>query len=278
MEALRVAAGTYVPHVRYEYPTDDPVTRLHRPVYDREEKFDENYPYVDDSLKMRLSQKLAKYFILPLIHANLSVVWGLKIEGREWLKKYQKELSHGCIQLANHCHRHDWEAIQIATGADICRMRTPMFAPNFCTKDAPFMKMAGGIPIPPAEEGLAAMKKFNAAFDTFNERGFSIHIFPEAAKWDFYKPLRPFQKGAFTMAYKYNKPLLPVVINYRERTGIYKWFGDKKLPLLTVRIGEPILPDTTQPRKNEVDRLLIESHKRMCQLAGITENPWPAQI
>jgi 1-acyl-sn-glycerol-3-phosphate acyltransferase len=102
-----------------------------------------------------------------------------------------------------------------------------------------------------------------------------MHVFPEAKRWDYYKPLRPFQKGAFTMAYKYNMPLLPCVITYRERTGIFRLFGPKNMPLLQVEIGEPILPDKSQPRAQEVNRLLELSHKRMEQMAGITHNPWP---
>ena len=78
------------------------------------------------------------------------------------------------------------------------------------------------------------------------------------------------------MSYKYNKPLLPCVITYRERTGIYRLFGKKDMPLLTITIGEPILPDTTQPRKIEVERLREVAHTLMTKMAGITHNPWPA--
>ena len=138
------------------------------------------------------------------------------------------------------------------------------------------MGIAGGIPIPEAEAGMSAMKKFNEAFDEFHRRGWWFHIFPVACRWDMYKPLRPFQKGAFTMSYKYNKPLLPCVITYRERKGIFRLFGPKELPLLTVTIGEPIYPDTTQARKTEVERLRNVAHAQMQQMAGITHNPWPA--
>ena len=123
---------------------------------------------------------------------------------------------------------------------------------------------------------MSALKKFNEAFDEFHRRGYWFHIFPEACRWDMYKPLRPFQKGAFTMSYKYGKPLLPCVITYRERKGIFRLFGPKELPLLTVTIGEPILPDTTQPRKTEVERLRQVAHEQMTHMAGITHNPWPA--
>ena len=131
-------------------------------------------------------------------------------------------------------------------------------------------------PIPEPETGLSAMKKFNEAFDEFHRRGWWFHIFPEACRWDMYKPLRPFQKGAFTMSYKYAKPIVPCVITYRERKGIYRLFGPKELPLLTVTIGEPLYPDTTQPRKTEVDRLRDMAHQQMLRMAGITHNPWPA--
>lgn len=78
------------------------------------------------------------------------------------------------------------------------------------------------------------------------------------------------------MSYKYDKPILPCVITFRERKGIFRLFGPKELPLLTVTIGEPIYPDTTQPRKIEVDRMRDMAHTQMQQMAGIIDNPWPA--
>lgn len=77
------------------------------------------------------------------------------------------------------------------------------------------------------------------------------------------------------MAYKYGMPLLPCVITYRERTGIYRLFAKKEIPLLQVEIGEPIFPDKTQPRGQEVERLRTEARQRMERMAGITRNPWP---
>ena len=78
------------------------------------------------------------------------------------------------------------------------------------------------------------------------------------------------------MSYKYNKPLLPCVISFRERKGIFRLFGPKTLPLLTVTIGEPIYPDTSQPRKSEVERLRDTAHQQMTEMAGIAHNPWSA--
>ena len=157
-------------------------------------------------------------------------------------------------------------------------MRIPMFAPNFRTKDQFYLRIVGGIPIPAAEEGLSAMKAFNAAFDRYNAKGYWFHIFPEAKRWDWYKPLRPFQKGAFTMAYKYNKPIIPFAVSYRPRTGLYRFLGPKDEPLTQVISGAPIYPDTTKPRAIEVERLLNETHATICRLAGIEQNTWPSQL
>ena len=78
------------------------------------------------------------------------------------------------------------------------------------------------------------------------------------------------------MAYKYQMPILPCAITYRERTGIYKLFGKANEPLVTVEIGEPVFPDKGQPRKQDVERMLQESHASMRKMMGIIENPWPA--
>ena len=72
-------------------------------------------------------------------------------------------------------------------------------------------------------------------------------------------------------------PILPCAIVYRPRTGIYRWFGPKDEPLTKVIIGEPIFPDTTQPRATETERLRQLTHETICRLAGITHNTWPAK-
>ena len=45
---------------------------------------------------------------------------------------------------------------------------------------------------------------------------------------------------------------------------------------MTLTVGEPLLPDRTRTRKEEVDGMRIKLHAQMEQMAGIIENPWPA--
>jgi len=286
---LKVTKGTYVPPVTIEYPEDDPYVGLYKPVYDRDfPAVDATYPYFDDSFRSRLRGILVYNTMLRILGFILRIRYGLRwrMKGetcwhrtscsiRRRLKQY--DLSHGAITIANHCYRHDCASVLTVIHAS-SRTRIPMFAPNFRTKDQRFLLWVGGVPIPEAESGLSAMKAFNAAFDEYDKRGYWFHIFPEAKRWDWYKPLRPFQKGAFTMAYKYNKPILPCAITYRERTGIWRWLGPKDEPLTQVVIGEPIYPDTTKPRAAETERLLKTTHETICRIAGIEHNSWPSSL
>ena len=271
------------------YPEDDPYVGLYKPVYDREYlPVDATYPYYDPSWRNRLRVWYGYSFVLRILGWILRIRYGLRwrIEGetkwrrsscgvRRWLKQF--DLSRGAITIANHCYRHDCASV-LTTFHASPRTRIPMFAPNFRTKDQFYLRIVGGIPIPSAEAGLSAMKAFNAAFDAYDKEGYWFHIFPEAKRWDWYKPLRPFQKGAFTMAYKYNKPIIPFAVTYRERTGIWRLFGPKDEPLTQVVIGAPIYPDTTKPRAVETERLLKETHATICRLAGIEHNTWPSSL
>ena len=286
---LKVAPGTYVPQVRTDYPEDDPYVGLYKPVYDREyPAVDAGYPYFDESPANRRLTWFGYNIVLRILGWILRIKYGLRwqIESerqwhrtscpvRRWLRQF--DLSRGAITIANHCYRHDCASV-LTTFHASSHMRIPMFAPNFRPKDQLYLRIVGGIPIPAAEEGLSAMKAFNAAFDRYNEKGYWFHIFPEAKRWDWYKPLRPFQKGAFTMAYKYNKPIIPFAVSYRPRTGLYRFLGPKDEPLTQVIIGAPIYPDTTKPRAIEVERLLNETHATICRLAGIEQNTWPSQL
>lgn len=269
---MRLADGEYIPDVGIDYPEDDPLSRLVPVKIVKEYKNDETYPFIDDSLKYRFSRAFT-YLVVADFALSLvtRIKYGLRIENKDVFKKYKKELSGSFVSVANHCFRYDAICIYKAIGR---KLRVPMLPDLFAGSNWWMLTHFGGVPL--ADGSLSATKKFNEAFDEFNRRGEVIHIFAEARSWPFYKPLRPFQKGAFTMAYKWGAPIVPMSISYRPRTGIFKLFGDAATPLVTVRVGEPIFPDTAAPRKQEVDRLLNATHEAVCRLGGILKNPWPA--
>ena len=71
-------------------------------------------------------------------------------------------------------------------------------------------------------------------------------------------------------------PLVPLVITFRKRTGLYRLTGPKDMPLFTIKILEPVFPDRSKTRESEVLRMMKVAHDRMVEGAGIKNNPWPA--
>lgn len=269
-QKLSVREGVYVPDVGIEYPTDDPYKRIVPVKKVKDVSFDENYPYLDNSFSFKIQHIAVDFVVFVLVFIINKFVYGIRYKGRAVLRKYRKEFSGGVISVCNHCYKYDGAAISQAFRRHIW---TPMLKEHLAGSDAWLLRYFGGIPVP---DNFGGLKKFNEAFNELHRRKQWIHIFPEARNWHFYMPVKPFKKGAFTMAYKYNVPVLPVNISYRERTGFFRLFAKKEIPLLTLTIGEPIFPDRTRPRKDEVDRLLRESHAAICEMAGIEHNPWPA--
>ena len=77
------------------------------------------------------------------------------------------------------------------------------------------------------------------------------------------------------MADKYQVPILPLVITFRERKGLYRLFGKSDTPLMTINILEPVFPQTGARRKEEVIRMRKEAHAKMVERLRVA-NIWPA--
>ncbi|MBR5028342.1 MAG: 1-acyl-sn-glycerol-3-phosphate acyltransferase [Bacteroidales bacterium] len=271
---LEVNDGVFVPQPETDFPEDNPYKKLYPAKHLRELVFDENYTYLDKSFSFKFQRWIGYTFLvdfmIPLVNHTK---FGLRVRGRKNLKKYRKELANGAITICNHCYR--WDAPCVINALHFKKIWIPVYGDNLNGKDYWHIKHVGGIPVP---DNMGGLKKFNQAFDELHEKKQWFHVFPEESRWNFYKPLRPFRKGAFTMAYKYNMPIVPMCITFRERKGIYKLLGKASEPLLTITIGEPIFPNTQNHRKDEVDRLLHLSHSTLLNLAGISKNSWPAFI
>ncbi len=268
---MELAEGVYVPDINVDYPIDDPLARLMPVKKVRDIKSDDTYPFLDDSLGFKFRRFIAYYVIIPILRVVLALKFGLRIKGRENLEPYKEQLKGTVVSVSNHCFPLDGLCVFFAMRRKVW---IPMLADLFTGSNWWVLTHFGGVPL--SDGSMSATKKFNAAFDEHNARKEYIHIFAEARSWPFYKPVRPFQKGAFTMAYRWGAPIVPMNISYRPRTGFYKLFGKPEIPLITVNVGTPIFPDTTAPRKTEVDRLLEQTHAAVCSLGGIIKNSWPA--
>lgn len=274
---LEVNEGVYIPRDPESYPTDNAQKHLVevKPPKkgSKQYQFDETYPYLDRSLSYRLQRNvIGPPFLWLVIYTINRLKFGLKIEGRKNLRPWRKALKKGAVAVCNHVYQFDAVAVKQAL-TPWRHIWIPMYAKHFNGSQYWFVRYVGGIPVPETRGG---MRKFDEAFDEYHRRGEDILVFPEEVRWDWYTPIRPFRKGAFTMAYKYGAPVVPMAITYRERKGLYRLFGPKEMPTMTIHVGTPIMPDKEKPRRDEVERMRQEAHDSMVALAGIRHNPWTA--
>lgn len=266
-----VEDGVYEPYLENTYPESHRSYML-QPNKIRDVVVDASYPFLDHSFKARFLHIFIYLGIFLLVFILNPLRYGLKIEGRKALKKYRKEFKNGAMTVANHVYR--WDYLAILQAVRYRRMWFPARKENLETSDAWLIRGAGGIPVPDTAQ---AMKKFNTAFNFLHQRKKWLHCFPEASRWDFYGPIRPFRKGAFSMAYKYKLPIIPMAFSYRKPTGIYKLLKVKH-PLITLRVGTPIFPDSSLSKVECCEFLREEAHRQICKLARIKQNAWPAVL
>lgn len=270
---FKVKEEIYVPEPNVEFSGEDPFTRM-APIRGelKDIRFDDSYPYLDKSLKFKIWHFL---IYLATWVAAFPLNWirfGIRIEGRERIRRNLKLFANGVMTVCNHVHR--WDMICVLQAMRYRKAWIPMYAQPFRGKDGFLMKNIGGIAIPEEKSGLRA---FDTALNELHSKKQWIHIFPESCSWKFYAPLRPFKIGAFNMAYRYSLPIVPMILTFRPRTGWRKLFCNGE-PLITIHVGDPIIPDTGAPRKDEAARMRDAAHKAMLDMAGIVSNPWPSHI
>jgi 1-acyl-sn-glycerol-3-phosphate acyltransferase len=262
----------YIPNVGIDYPINEPDKHILDNPALIDFEIDENYQFVDKTLKFRIKSFLLYVFVVCVVFPLQGVRFGLKIEGRENLRKNKKHLKNGAITILNHVLRWDFLCALQA----ICPKRAFVIVWQHLLrgKDRTVVRLIRGVPL---AETSATTRVFMRAIDELHKQKKWIHVFPESANWYYFQPIRPFKTGAFSLAYRYNAPIIPMAISYRKPTGIFKLWCKKFSPI-TLRIGEPLFPDFTLDRKAAIDKLLKESHASMCNLAGIENNPYPASF
>jgi len=240
---------------------------------------DENYPFLDKSFKFRFVRGLVYLGIYTIVFFLSFLRFGLKIEGRKNLRKHRQILKNGAMTVSNHIHF--WDTIFAIQAIRYHSIFFPVWKELLTSSDEGFVRYTGGIPIP---DGLHLIKYFNKAFDEVREKKKWLHIYPEGSMFTFFQPIRPFKKGAFSMAHRYDLPVLPLACSYRKPrfpftlVNVFRsLIGNQKLPMVTIRIGEPLLFDKNLPRKEAVLKMRKECHEAVVRLAGIQDNPFPAE-
>lgn len=247
----------------YQYP-DEYDQHMVESVPVVEKEFDENYPYYKDGLFYKTARFFAYLTAYTVGYVVCLFKHGIRFVGRENLKKHKEGLSSGCVTICNHVLRYDYMCIM----RGICPnfQYYPAWNAKLLDKDRHCVSFTGGIPVPQKRAGLRAFFK---AFDRHMSENAWIHFFPEAAMWPFYQKIRPFKKGAFSLAVKHNQPILPMAFRFRDPGKLAKFFGAKE-PFASLHIGEPIYPDSSiESRAGRVNKLLNDSYRAVERLAGI---------
>ncbi len=229
----------------------------------RDTNFDENYQYLEKGVWHKIKRGIL-FVVLNIFAFPLCTLrHGLKIKGRKILKKYKKEFKNGAITICNHVLFWDYICVLKAIRPHL--QYHPGWKTNFEGPDGPLIRWVGGIPIPTGN--IRAMAKFHKAIGEVLKQGKWLHFFPEGSLWFYYPDIRPLKPAVFKYAVRYNKPIIPMGISFRESKGIRKLFTKK--PCATLTIGEPIFPDTSLPINEAVNKLHKEAYHVMQGLVGV---------
>ncbi|MBR2025050.1 MAG: 1-acyl-sn-glycerol-3-phosphate acyltransferase [Clostridia bacterium] len=253
----------YRHNLKYDYPEkcdEHMITVKHL----RDTHFDENYEYLEKGF-WRAIKKAAFWLLAGSIGFLLCKIrHGVKVVGKEKIRKNKELFKNGAITIANHVFTWDFLGVSMAIFPRLTVF--PAWKTNFEGLNAGLIRWAGGMPIP--TDSVLAMKKFNKGLKEVLESKRWLHFFPEGSMWWYYPDMRPFKKTVFRLSVQYNRPIIPLSYSFRPRKGLAKLFG--KNPLATLTIGDPILPDTTLPKHEAVEKIHKEAYHIMQVLAGIT--------
>jgi len=206
----------------------------------------ENYKFVSDNDLYNLISDIVYYFIaVPVIYLISKIMFGLKIEGRENLEK----VDGAAITVSNHVHFLDCAMIGLA-----------MFPKRiyYTASDGSFkmpvirhlVKLLNALPI---SDNINSKKRLLLAINDLLAKKEKVHFYPEASMWPYHEKIRKFKNGAFEVATRNNVPVIPIVFKFREVTGWRKFIKEK--PFITLKILEPVYPNTEASRREQIESL-----------------------
>ncbi|MBO4410817.1 MAG: 1-acyl-sn-glycerol-3-phosphate acyltransferase [Lachnospiraceae bacterium] len=256
---------------KYPYP-EDTGTHYLKVKKDDGVVFDENYPYIDRSKGFRFKQFFARIALVSVAFPVCRIRMGLRVKGRENLKKHREEIRKGVVSCCNHVHM--WDYLGIMSAIFPSKPYILAWDKNINGENGKMIRMVGGIPIP--MNNYKATGAYVKAIGEMLDEGGWLHIYAEGAMWEYYAPIRPFKRGTAYMSCKFDKPLIPLAYSYREPGWIRKHVFHQ-IACFTLNIGEPLYPKAELPRKQREEELTMRSHEAVCRLAGIDpeKNPYP---
>lgn len=253
----------YKHNLSYNYPEkcdEHMITVKHL----RDTHFDENYDYLEKGVWRAIKKGVFWALMSTIGFLLCKIRHGIKVKGKKNIRKNKKLFKNGAITISNHVFMWDFLGVSMAIFPHLTVF--PAWKTNFEGPNGPLIRWAGGMPIP--TDSVMAMKKFNQGIKEVLESKRWLHFFPEASMWFYYPDIRPLKKSVFRLSVQSGRPIIPMAYSFRPRKGIAKWFG--KSPLVTLTIGEPLIPNKEIPKHESIDKMHKEAYHVLQGLAGIT--------
>ena len=159
------------------------------------------------------------------------------------------------IMTCNHVHLFD----DVSIGTNLFCWRKIYFTTLQQNIQRPmigfFLRSLGGIPIPATS--ISGTRKFNQDLSDILKKNKPILYNPEGSLWPYYREIRPYKRGAFSMAVKNDVPVLPMVLLFKrkkKRNGKFKY-------RLYFAICSPIYADKSLPdEKSRSEKLMQQTY------------------
>lgn len=206
----------------------------------------EGYRY----LPKTFGERLRRFFLIPAVKVFGSVYsffgYGFKVKGKKDLRAIKKS---GAISVCNHAHELDTLLVKLTLGC----YRTFHTGSYYLLKRGwagRIFKSGGFLPVGTTVKDLQNLQN---AVGTLVKKGKIVNFYPEHALWRRYEKVRPFKPGAFRFAVKFDVPVIPVFMEFRE-TKLRKLLRMQKK--VVVHILPAVYPDREGAIKERTQALL----------------------
>lgn len=210
----------------------------------------EGYRY----LPKTFGERLRRFFLIPAVKVFGSVYsffgYGFKVKGKKNLRAIKKS---GAISVCNHAHELDTLLVKLTLGC----YRTFHTGSYYLLKRGwagRIFKSGGFLPVGTTVKDLQNLQN---AVGTLVKKGKIVNFYPEHALWRRYEKVRPFKPGAFRFAVKFDVPVIPVFMEFRE-TKLRKLLRMQKK--VVVHILPAVYPDREGAIKERTQALLERVH------------------
>lgn len=205
---------------------------------------EDDYDYLKNNLFYKFLAWIVKGILRIYIPLHDLIMYHLKVEGRNNLKKVKGK---GVIGICNHTQYMDVAISRFAFYHKKYYATSAIFN-NKNGFGGKMMKALGSLPLSPKP---SAQKKLCETIKKVTQSNTAVMFYPEKAMWKNYRKPRPFMKGAFYYAVKANVPIVPMIVLYRDSKKIDKI--TKRKNRLTLKIMEPIYPNMGLDEKMRIE-------------------------